>query len=168
MRRNLKPICLVTLLILALSLAACSLFEGTQQRLSRELGLDLKRAELLEEQGDHGAFGDGEEIVVLQVPEDARAVLEAQIRDNPDWRPLPMTEAMNEALYSEWPTFTRSSNGTHLFPEVRDGYYFFRNRQKDAEDPMEMDAIWGRASYNFTLALYDRESGKVYYYALDT
>ena len=52
-----------------------------------------------------------------------------------------------------------------LMPEVENGYYIVidRHSQKD-----ENDDILGRASYNFTMAIYDTDANILYYCEFDT
>ena len=52
--------------------------------------------------------------------------------------------------------------------ELTDGWYYFLDRHSEAEDPEDDSGLFGRGSYNFTLAIYDKESGVLYCYELDT
>ena len=52
--------------------------------------------------------------------------------------------------------------------DLTDGWYYFLDRHSEAEDPEDDSGLFGRGSYNFTLAIYDKESGVLYCYELDT
>lgn len=127
------------------------------------------------------------------------------------WYPLPMEENVQIAVYGRRtetdagvavmePLVTNNacetpSMGKTLFPKVKDGYYFFWDRQGDGGNMAAAgngpesgsgngagtgsglgagsmaaagDNFLDRPSYNFTVALYDKNTGNLYYYELDT
>ena len=62
----------------------------------------------------------------------------------------------------------KSAQEKYNIPEIKDGYYYFLDRHQESTDEKDSSKINERASYNFTLALYDNETKKIYYYELDT
>ncbi len=45
------------------------------------------------------------------------------------------------------------------FPEVEQGYYYFRDRHSQSQDPTDDSELFGRGSWNFILAVYDSQTG---------
>lgn len=114
----------------------------------------------------HGGFhGDGSTFVTAACMDGVAAELAADGR----WRALPLPEPLSQAIYGD------DTHGSLLMdgaagnvPAIENGYWFFCDRHAEhasAEDPT---ALWTRGSFNFTVALYDADTGALFYYALDT
>ena len=151
------------LLSAVLALTACG---GSQkQQIGSELGLDLSQAAIVQSEDSHSGFlGDGSTRVVLSLPEGE--AVEA-IRSN--WTPFPLDQTAETLLYGispgeypDGPYLTRE-DGTPMVPEIRNGFYLLLDRQETQEVP-----LLERYSFNFTLAVYDADSGYLYYCQLDT
>ena len=109
--------------------------------------------------GFHGDFhGDGllhMELTFSQ--EDALAVEEAV--SSAGWSLFPMEPELEERLYpdgagaSDWPDW----------PVPARGWWYLEDRQED-----ETEDMWQRYSYNYTFAVYDPDTGILYYQELDT
>lgn len=159
---------LLGLLLGLAALTACTL-GGTLQELSQTLSVDLSQGTVVEETDDHGGFhGDGERWVEISLEEDISSALEEA-----GWQELPLPEPLEAALYgvtkvegdrtiAEGPCFQRE------IPRVSNGYYFFQDRHSEATDPTDPEELMERNSFNFTVALYDRDSQTLYYGEEDT
>ena len=51
---------------------------------------------------------------------------------------------------------------------INKGYYYFLDRHDEAIYYNSDENVLNRFSYNFTIALYNEETNKLYYYELDT
>jgi hypothetical protein len=155
-------------LALLIALSSCQSY-GLQQILDAYagmdcLGLDLSRGAVTRQEDSHGGFhGDGSAFTVLTFDAEARQTLEGEMGGD-CWHPLPMTE--NAAKAVEY--LALDENDTRLIPEVEQGYYYFRDRHHESQDPADDSTLFDRYSYNFTLAVYDSETGTLYYFELDT
>jgi hypothetical protein len=155
-------------LALLIALSSCQSY-GLQQILDAYagmdcLGLDLSRGTVTRQEDSHGGFhGDGSAFTVLTFDAEARQTLEGEMGGD-CWHPLPMTE--NAAKAVEY--LALDENDTRLIPEVEQGYYYFRDRHRESQDPADDSGLFDRYSYNFTLAVYDSETGTLYYFELDT
>lgn len=141
----------------------------TLDELSQTLSVDLSQGTVVEEEDSHEGFhGDGERWVTVSLEEDISPALEEA-----DWQELPLPQPLEAAVYgvteeeggqiiSEGPYFQRE------IPPISDGYYFFRDRHSEAVDPTDPEELLERMSFNFTVALYDRDSQTLYYGELDT
>lgn len=128
------------------------------RRVGRQLDLDLGRAELREFRDTHGGFHGDTFAVVQLTQEQARDAESMMAYGAPWWHPLPLTEDLTRVLWGDSPLCTD-------IPEVENGWYYFYDAQGH---PYIEESIFSRHSFNFVLAVYDAESGIIYYYKLDT
>ena len=77
------------------------------------------------------------------------------------WIP-PLVYGISEDTVSIGP-FLTDADGTPLVPEIQTGYYRLLDRQHNKETP-----LLERFSFNFTLALYDTDTDRLYVCELDT
>lgn len=59
-------------------------------------------------------------------------------------------------------------NGRAFVPNMQEGLYYFFDRHSRSVAPYDESAVHGRASYNFTLAVYHAETKMLYFMELDT
>lgn len=142
---------------------------------SDRLGLDVSAGEVISNRDTHGGWlGDGETIVVIRFSGDGEKAVLADIMEQSGWNSLPLTENLSTAVYGKvednarrLPFFT-DENQDPFLPEIKNGYYFFRDRSSESTDPFDASQLYNRASYNFTLAVYDMDQHTLYYFELDT
>lgn len=154
-------------------MTACSQKEQ-KQKLAQSLEIDLKEAEILEDEDSHGGFhGDGHRYVALRLEGDAKNAAEKAMVKSENWSALPFDDTLHTLVYgkktasvSREPCVVSDSQKA-LFPEVENGYYYFRDRQ-DWNAGTGKEDLLERASLNFTIALYDAENGMLYYYEFDS
>ena len=148
-----KLICLA--LSAALMLTGCASSEPLDQ-IGAVLGIDLSNAELIAYEDTHGGFhGDGYTYAQIQKPE---SIL-GELAQDEDWCALPYPSAIAQLV---------EATADKLIPEVENGYYFFYDRHSQRTDPKDPSEVNDRGSWNCTLAVYDAQSGTIYYYKLDT
>ena len=154
-------------LLMAAQLAGCAPrpSAGVKGEFSRTLGVNLTDGHTVEEEDTHGGFlGDGDTTLILTFTGENRTALEEEIAETDGWKALPLTENLNQAVYEE--------RFGDLFEDVpqdlTDGWYYFLDRHSEAEDPKDDSGLFGRGSFNFTLAIYDKGSGVLYCYEMDT
>ena len=91
---------------------------------------------------------------------------------------LPFSDPVRITLYggdfmrggAEWyraPMF-KNQNGTTLLPEITNGFYLFYDRHGESTDPSNDANLYNRGSYNFDLAVFDRDTNVLYYLVMDT
>ena len=119
---------------------------------------------MVSELDTHGGFqGDGDTFVVMTFPQTDRPALEREMT-GPYWHPLPLTDNLARVTYN----LALGVDGEPFFPEVDQGCYYFRDRHSESQDPTDESGLFNRGSWNFTLAIYDSQTGTLYYYELDT
>ena len=128
--------------------------EGKELRqIGRALDLDLSAGTLVRFEDSHGGFlGDG-----LTAAEVDIGGLEEALSAAPGWRPLPPSENTARAL---------QLCGLEELPE--EGYCHLYDRHSDSTDPYDDSELHERYSWNFTAAVYDSGSGRLYFYEFDT
>ena len=132
----------------------------------------MSTGEVLSEEDSHGGFhGDGSTIVQIQFKEDT--IVEA-IMEQGDWKVLPLTENLAALVYgihsenSSVGPMVHDGTGTPIIPAIDNGYYYFHDRHAESLNPGDDSGILDRASYNFTIAIYDTDNKSLYYIELDT
>ncbi len=140
--------------------------------LGLELGLDLRRGQLVEYEDSHGGFhGDGETVAVVTFSEEGAWELETCLGyELPGWEKLPLTGDAHQVLYggNSWRPLFTGANGAPLVPELSNGWFYFLDRQIDYKEDYVRESIFSRSSFHFTLAVYDADSRTLYYFQLDT
>lgn len=161
-----KTLALILALALAcLALAGCS---GEPKRyIARRLNADMTGAKLIRFDDDHGGFlGDGETIAVIDMSGAGENFLDRV----EGWNPLPLSENLQLALYGGNRNGLTYDGYAFLkekgIPEVTNGFWYFKNRQEDID--WRNDDIFSAYSFNFTVAIYDKDTATLYFYEIDT
>lgn len=162
MKRRL--ICCLLVLCLVLGLGGC--YDGGPLRsVSDVLGVNLANGAVLQNVDTHsGVQNDGVYVLTLEFGGAYGAEAATQIAANTQWRTLPLTDPLRQAAE----TLLLGEDGERYIPEVETGYYFFLDRHSQATDPADDSGLFSRPSFNFTLAVYDTQSNRLYYCVLDT
>ncbi len=129
------------------------------------VGLDLKDAELLRQDGHPAGFlGDREEFRTYRLTEESRAGADEVIANSKYWHRLPLSENCRRITQR----LALDDDHEPYFPEVTDGWYFFLDRHDQATDPADDTDVYLRGSWNLTMAVYDPATGSLHYYFLNT
>lgn len=133
---------------------------------SKDLGVSAQHGTVLSHEDTHGGMGnDGHTFTVISFSDDH---CPRGLQGN--WNPLPLTENLSVLLYggkTRGPALT-DEEGKCRIPVIEEGYYTFRDRHPEAEDPTSDFAIFRRHSFNYTIGLYDTETKTLYYFKEDT
>ena len=140
--------------------------------ISKEIGVDVVAGEVISESDTHGGFhGDGDTVIVLQIDDTSFSNL---IKENEEWNAMPLTENLTALVYglhtetSSIGPMIHPGDNISVVPEIENGYYYFRDRHYQSKDPKDDTDVLSRASYNFTIAIYDTDTNILYYLELDT
>lgn len=151
---------ILTLVLIVLAVAAgCGGLDGPREgrelrQIGRALDLDLSAGTLVRFEDDHGGFhGDGK--TVAEVALDG---LEEELKGAPGWHPLPMTDSAAQAV-----RLCEEGGG-----QAEAGFYYLYDRHSGSADPYDDSEFHKRYSWNFTAAVYDSGSGRLYFYEFDT
>lgn len=159
-----KKFAIILALFSIIALSACSI--GTQTY--DYFGFSKKDFAVVEEQDTHGGFlGDGSYYLILDCSNNTEAALE--IVDS--WNSLPLSENLGLIMFGGEKSGVsygyNLSEEAHI-PEIENGYYCFRDRHSEAKDSSNDSELFSRASFNFSLAMYDSDTNIFYYFEFDT
>lgn len=116
----------------------------------------------MEEKDTHGGFnGDGEAFVKVNFTDKKASKFVKKINENTHWKELPMPDVLEKCA-------TTSNDGGMEIPYVEKGYYLFIDRHSQSTNKYEYNGINNRASWNYSIAVFDIDNNILYYYALDT
>lgn len=167
MKKMILPLMLAALLLFQ---AACSA-QKPQEKIAMELGLDASDGTEVLHYDTRGGNGDGTSCYALQFSDDT---LEQAISSHSGWAALPLdttTEILAYGQSSEYGAqgpYLTDSDGNALLPQIENGYYCFIDRQAKQKSLATDQPVLERASFNFTLAVYDTDQNILYYCQLDT
>lgn len=145
-------------MLLLLFTTACS----SKKYISRVVKVDISKCNTIIDEDTHGGFlGDGE---LFYKASCKNSNLKDEVKN---WKEFPLTENLNSLVYDEEKTFTLLSKYFDM-PRIENGYYLFIDRHSESNDSRDDSNLFSRASMNFSLAIYDADTGMFYYYDLDT
>ena len=165
-------------LAVALVLACCAACQG-DDALPAVLGIDPALGQVADHWDDHGGMGnDGSAYWEVAFSPEEAAALEQALPAAEGWQPLPLSDEARRLLYgtdgmeetgegaflSMSPYLTKQ-DGSPLFPQVEEGYWFFYDKQTSA---YTAEGVKERPSCNFIAALYDPAAHTLYCGELDT
>lgn len=156
-------------LVFVFSLAACGSQEP-QEIVSEALGVDASTGSTMSSMDTHSGNGDGTSFVVLHFDGDEMI---KQIKADAAWQPFPLDETVQTLVYgvsdatSSIGPFLTDEDGKALVPEIANGYYRLIDRQVEEDQATGADTL-NRASFNFTVGLYDTDTNTLYCCELDT
>lgn len=160
-----KIFALIMCLTIMLSMIACS--EQTDV-LKDYFGFSEKYFTITEEADTHGGFhGDGSYYLIMDCSNNREKALEIVS----DWNELPLSENLSLIMYGgekDGMTYCYNLAEEANMPEVENGYYYFYDRHSAGTDSSNDSNLFARSSFNFSFAVYDSDTDKMYYFEYDT
>ncbi|HIX89773.1 MAG TPA: hypothetical protein H9845_02610 [Candidatus Agathobaculum pullicola] len=156
-------------LVFVFSLTACG-SKNPQAMVSEALGVDASTGSTMSSMDTHSGNGDGTAYVELHF--DSNEMVK-QIQADDAWKPFPLDKTAQTLVYgvsdetSSVGPFLTDEEGKALVPEIANGYYRLIDRQVEQDKATGAD-ILNRASFNFTVGLYDTDTNTLYCCELDT
>lgn len=176
--RNIAVILLsLAILFFSYFMAVFSLFSPTlpfqkedKKITSQQLNVNLDKGKYLKRKNKYGGFlnGDGYYFSIMQFKDEDD--ISDDLKNNPEWNELPMPSELKLSLGMEvdgkkLDLEYREEDGV-IIPDVQNGFYFFRNRQNEA-NPKDINAV-SRMPWNYTAAVYDSDTHTLYFFEIDT
>lgn len=123
---------------------------------------------VVDEADTHGGFyEDGSYYLILDCSENREKALE----NVKGWKELPLSKNLNLIMYGgekDGMTYGYNLAEEAKIPEIENGYYYFCDRHSESTDASDDTNLLTRASFNFTLAIYDSDADRMYYFEFDT
>lgn len=158
-------LCFGLVLLCAVLLGGCSAELGHSREIEKQLDITLPAYLSQEYADDHGGFhGDGRTVAKIAFAEAEAKDLAAEIKKS-GWRELPLSENLSRVMYSGTEESLAAQAG---IPEMTNGHWWFVDRHSESTSPQDDTEVSQRSSYNFTLGLFDGDSGVLYYFKFDT
>ena len=157
--------------ILTIFIIVCSIFSACdviEDRRCDHLGFEITDYTIVEEEDTHGGFhGDGSYYLILDCSKNSSQVHEA-IKE---WKELPLSDNLDLVMYGgEIGGVNYAYNfaeDAHL-PTIQNGVYKFVDRHSSSVDQSDDTNLLDRASFNFSIAVYDLDTDTMYYFEKDT
>ena len=106
-------------------------------------------------------YNDGEELYKFYLSENQSKQILKEIQQNKYWKNLPMDEKLKEKI---------NEHSTEIYskiPEIKNGYWFFKNRCNGAKDVYSEEEMLKEGICAFSIGIFDLDNYILYYYALD-
>ena len=158
----------ISIMILLVVFSSCSFVSRLLNYQEEYFGFSKRSFTVVEEVDTHGGFlGDGSYYLILDCSDNEAAALSIVA----DWKRLPLSENLSLIMYGG--EKNGRSYGYYLFkeahmPVIENGYYCFKDRHFEAKDVSDDAELFNRFSYNFSLAVYDIDTNRLYYFEYDT
>lgn len=103
----------------------------------------------------------------------AVVTLSEALEVNEQWKDMSdLTEQLQAVLYGPKTPGVQAGpyfwvDGASVIPEIENGVYYFCDRNDRTSDSTDSSQLLSRADKNFTLAVYDQDAGKLYFFMKD-
>ncbi len=159
-----KIFVIITLSAFLIALSACSI----NLQPDNYFGFSKQSFTVIEEKDTHGGFfGDGSYYLILDCSNNVDTALNIVA----NWNQLPLSENLNLIMYGgekDGMTYGYNLSEEAHMPEIENGYYYFEDRHSEAKDASDDSGLFSRASFNFSIAVYDSDTNRFYYFEFDT
>lgn len=169
-----KKICIVCLILILIVSVLIACLINIENDISKNLGIDISSGTISNIKDTYGGFhNDGQLFTQITFADDTNT-LENEIKNNDLWKETPLQESLNILIYGfdndieSIGPFISDEEGNSLFPIIKNGYYFFKDRHSESQNPNDYSEVLNRNSFNFSIAIYDKDTKTIYYAKLDT
>lgn len=166
-----KTACISLMLVCAIILSGCTavyvIFSQFETKTPQEsvhalCGLDITESTIIFYEDSHGGFlGDG----ALTVAFDCSQISDSVTEQIKQWNNMPLSHNLQEIMYDNIGYNLAEKN---QIPKISSGYYYFTDRHSESNNPFSDTDLFNRASYNFSLLIYDSDSYTLYFFEFDT
>ena len=145
----------------------------TNYEISKALVIDVSSVAIVRQYDTHGGFhNDGITYIEYDCSNQS---FEDVINKNDKWKKLPLSDNLEALVYGRndgglivGPFLTDEEDGNTLFPFIKNGYYFFEDKEPKDENTQNGPGFLNRRAFNFVIAIYDIDSQKLYYSEFDS
>ena len=167
-----STVAFILLIICLLSLSSCAVYDIFiyEDIISRDFNIDKSDFTVIEEEDTHGGFhGDGWYYLIL----DCSGNTEKMQSITKDWQPLPLSENLNLMMYGgekDGESYGYDFAKTAHWPNFKNAVYKFvdRHTSPKPKNKYSDEELLSRNSVNFSVAVYDLVTDRLYYFECDT
>ncbi len=135
---------------------------------TEHFGFTKRDFTVVEELDTHGGFlGDGSYYLILDCSNNKEQALD----EVKCWKKLPLSENLNLIMYGgekDGVTYGYELAKEAHMPKISNGYYMFEDRHSESKDSKNDSDLLDRHSSNFSVAIYDCDTDRLYYFEFDT
>lgn len=110
-------------------------------------------------------FNNGEGISKLYLSEKQSNNMLDDISKNEYWKELPIREDINKKIKEYADLY--DDNLYSKIPEVKNGYWFFKERTSGTEDVYAYENFFAHSASAFSIGIFDTDENSLYYYTYD-
>ena len=163
-------IALVLCISVLLLSTACSSVRSADalKNISDKTEVDFSSAAVSLYQDTHEGFlGDGATFAVVNCKNTG---IKEKIAANPNWKPFPPSDTIRRIFYGIKGSSSLLSQlkGSPEIPDIQMGYYYFLDRHDESKDRHSEEGVFDRASLNFSAAVYDDATDRLFFFEFDT
>ena len=151
------------ILVIGLSIAILDyIYNKSLKRITNNIEINPSNCRLEEEVDTHGGFlGDGDYFAKLSC---------SKIDVSKHWKELPLSESLDKATKTLQCTGDGCKDIYERFniPNITNGYYYFLDRHGESDNKYDDTNLNDRTSWNYTIAILDKDTNIIYYYEIDT
>lgn len=133
-----------------------------------DVDIDIDECKRISENDQHQGFhGDGDYILKVDCSKNNKKILK-QIKK---WKKLPLSDNLQLIMYGgerDNKTYGYELAKKNNIPEIKNGYYYYLDRNSNAANKHSDLSLFDRYSFNFTIVMYDLDTDILYYYEFDT
>ncbi len=137
-------------------------------RISNVIKIDVRAGKIEKSLDTHGSFnGDGEDFVEISFKNDK---ILKEIKENLHWKKLPFDRNLKilvygiEGKYFSYGPFVKEN----IIPKIKNGYYYFYDKQSEEKNAYNSDEVLSRYSFNFIICIYDEDKNIMYFLEYDS
>lgn len=170
MNTNTKGLILLGIILLIIGVYNLTIIFApmtTERYIKNNIHIDISSCKIIEDENTHGGFhGDGEYFVKADCKKNNDVILNQLSR----WESFPLPENLERIVYGNEEKFGHIGGlaAAREIPKINNGLYYFADRHRGSEVETDGEDIFERASFNYTIAFYDKDLDMFYYYELDT
>ena len=156
------------------ALSACSWINpfDAHNYIEKRLFITLPNEAAIEYEDSHGGFhGDGEFFAKVTFTDNEAKDFLNSIRQNEKWYSLPMEKDLSLLVFGGKDgdmTYGYRSDKMKPAQDIKNSVYFFRDRFAEQYKNDVSSGLLGRASYNYSIGVYDEDNRVLYVYERDT
>ena len=153
-----KIIFLLTILIIC----GCS---SNNKNIISKIELDNNTCKIISEIDNHSGFnGDGDYFAKIKCSNINKEELSRH------WKKLPLSDTLDTVSKIDKCDSKGCMNiyEKYKIPNITNGYYYFLDRHPESKNKYDDKNLNNRTSYNYTLAILDKDTNTIYFYELDT
>lgn len=168
MKNNIKTLIILGIILLIIAIYNLTIIFtpiSAEKHIKNEISVNISSCKIIEDKDTHGGFhGDGEYFVKANCKKNNDKILKQLYK----WKVFPLSEHLKPIVYGNNDEELGGLATKMGIPKINNGLYYFVDRHRGGPVETNGENLFERTSFNYTIALYDKDRSMFYYYELDT